>query len=862
MSTTLTQTQVSKLYVSIFNRASEGAGNKLWQNQNLSMADTATQMLDTQVAKDYFGTSLDTNQAFIEHIYLNTLNKTPADDSAGIAIWVAQLDSNAMTKGEVIATMIEAINTYAPGGANYDPTDTKTVEAYNQFENRVTVSDHMADTVETIEPTKASIDATTFSKGLIVTADSSTVTNANTIIDNMTHEVGDTFVVAGGGLFTGTGADDTFLASRGEIDNAVIKAEGGDDTLKATVSTTDDNNAALTTYDLENILIRNTAGDTTIDLLEANGLKEVWNDRSSDTTNLTLDGVSKEVTVGIKKTSTDTTVKYEDVAGSADAVTVKLDATEEGASFIATGIETLNLNVTSDSYLDVSGNSGLKNVNILGNSATSLRVDGTKDITITGGDGEDTLLLSGALGDNLEMSGIEKLAINASTTLDLDKVNVNEIISLDGKLTVTNLENEKVTVVAEHDALKGDLVATLKDDSGSADAISVEVINKDTTADGTSKLELNNIEVLNIETNAQAGANEKIDIDLTTSTTGGTNQQLNISGNALANITTSVTATTIDASANTAGVNLTLGASNQNITGTAQVDTFDIGGNSTADDTIDGGAGEDVIKFAVGADTVSAVTSNIEKAEVTFGGAYTFDASNLADVSTLLVDASNDTANVLSKVLTDTNIEIKGDVETSLEVTLNNATGTTDALNIVLDDAPTKLIDKLITPDIERLNFSESGTTVDTTTISTLDASSLTTLDFTGLNDNLEITTALNNTKGMDILLGNHASVKLALESGKTVSDTITFGDTTVGTVEISKFTVGIDDKADILDFSTYGVTSTTDLHIEYTSDGDADNITDGDYATITMPTDTNFGTIKLIGVDADSLESANFHFA
>ena len=181
----LTQSEVSELYVSIFNRASEGAGNKLWQDQNLSMADTATQMLDTQVAKDYFGTSLDTNQAFIEHIYLNTLNKTLSDDSVGIANWVAELDTGRMTKGQVVAAMIDAINTYAPGGKNYDPSDAKTVAAYQQFENRVTVSDHMADTIETIPHTKAAIDATTFSNGLIVTDDPRTVTHADQIIDNM-----------------------------------------------------------------------------------------------------------------------------------------------------------------------------------------------------------------------------------------------------------------------------------------------------------------------------------------------------------------------------------------------------------------------------------------------------------------------------------------------------------------------------------------------------------------------------------------------------------------------------------------------------------------------------------------------------
>ncbi len=63
----LTQTQVSQLYVALFNRASEGQGNTYWQSQP-DMATAANVMLDTDAAKNYFGANLYTNQAFIEHI--------------------------------------------------------------------------------------------------------------------------------------------------------------------------------------------------------------------------------------------------------------------------------------------------------------------------------------------------------------------------------------------------------------------------------------------------------------------------------------------------------------------------------------------------------------------------------------------------------------------------------------------------------------------------------------------------------------------------------------------------------------------------------------------------------------------------
>lgn len=93
---TLTQTRVSQLYVAIFNRASEGEGNTFWQNQG-NMASVASAMLATQDAQYYFGDSLNSNQAFIEHIYLNTLNKTVNDDPA---------------EDEPVAVVVERLATY------------------------------------------------------------------------------------------------------------------------------------------------------------------------------------------------------------------------------------------------------------------------------------------------------------------------------------------------------------------------------------------------------------------------------------------------------------------------------------------------------------------------------------------------------------------------------------------------------------------------------------------------------------------------------------------------------------------------------------------------------------------------------
>jgi hypothetical protein len=178
----LTQTQVSQLYVAIFNRASEGEGNRYWQQTQSDPASAATAMLETPDARDYFGSSLNANQAFIEHIYLNTLNKTIAQDADGIAYWTGLLDSGA-SRGNVVAQLVGVIENYAPDGPGYDPNDAATVAAYHQFVNRVEVSNYMADHVEDA-PADYPV-STAFDQNLPVTDDPASVAAAKASVDQL-----------------------------------------------------------------------------------------------------------------------------------------------------------------------------------------------------------------------------------------------------------------------------------------------------------------------------------------------------------------------------------------------------------------------------------------------------------------------------------------------------------------------------------------------------------------------------------------------------------------------------------------------------------------------------------------------------
>ncbi len=138
----LNQTQVSQLYVSIFGRASEGEGNAYWISRNLDMTTTAMQMLGSPAAIEYFGGALDSDQAFVEHIYANTLGKTLQEDPEGISFWV-----NKLTLGRSRASIVAEI-VYALAYGDFSG-DADAIAAQNQFNNRVEVSNYTADHIQT-----------------------------------------------------------------------------------------------------------------------------------------------------------------------------------------------------------------------------------------------------------------------------------------------------------------------------------------------------------------------------------------------------------------------------------------------------------------------------------------------------------------------------------------------------------------------------------------------------------------------------------------------------------------------------------------------------------------------------------------
>lgn len=337
----LTQTQVSQLYVSIFNRASEGEGNTNWQTKG-TMAEVANLMLETPDAKTYFGSSL-SNQEFIETIYKNTLNKTLADDEAGIANWTAKLD-NGMGRGEVVAELIEAIYNYAPGGSSYNPDDQKTINAYNQFINRVEVSNYMAIHVEKVPADYKTTTQFAPLGELVVTDSAATVTTAKTSVDALKPVSGQTFsLTAGVDTFTGTDKADLFKASLLTVnDGDTLDGGAGVDTLNAEI------NAAVTdkfkSSNIEKVNVTS-FGAQTVDMKNITGVETITTKGSTGA--LTLNNVATStVGFGFEGSSTND-IKAIHVAGALagtnDILNVNLNGAKDVKLDVAAGFESAKI---------------------------------------------------------------------------------------------------------------------------------------------------------------------------------------------------------------------------------------------------------------------------------------------------------------------------------------------------------------------------------------------------------------------------------------------------------------------------------------------------------------------------------------
>jgi len=397
----LTQTQVSQLYVSVFGRASEGEANTYWQTDQADMVTTANVMLATDAAKDYFGATLDDNQAFIEFIYENTLGKTYAEDTAGVDYWVAEL-AGGKSKGEVVTALINAAIDPANAG-----------DAQDQFNNKVEVSNFTADNVATFT------DFATFT-GLIADVDETAA--------SVTEAKGDVISLTGPGeAFTLT--NDTDVATANVFTAPMVHTPDGSDRI---LSLQDEDILTGTEGRTDNTL------NVTMGQLNADeGERAVITPELNNIQVLNLDFTGNANTFDARFSDSLTTINMNKITSTATTATV---------TNITTAAATLRV-----------ADAAAANTNAVFNYQRGV-LDGDDDsANIELDDVLANNITQNALGGGANIEGFETVTLNAVNGVDINAFTVNEMETLtitgDSFLDIVALTPTAPITATEYDLL-------------------------------------------------------------------------------------------------------------------------------------------------------------------------------------------------------------------------------------------------------------------------------------------------------------------------------------------------------------------------------------------------------------------------
>ncbi|MDX9786206.1 MAG: DUF4214 domain-containing protein [Desulfobacterales bacterium] len=383
----LTMTEVSELYVSIFGRASEGEGNTYWQTDQPDRVSTANTMLATEAAQNYFGSSLDSDQAFIEHIYVNTLGKTYVDDPAGIDYWVGELAAG-KSRGEVVVALVDAAQDPVNAGA-----------AQDQFLNKVAVSDYCTQTIPTADPNDLS-DFTAYIAG--VTDDPATVAAAVAAIN------------ADIDVTTFTLTADTDIATASIFNAPMVFVPDGSDRILSL----QDEDVLTGTLGLSNTL-NVTMGNANAD----EGTTGVVTPNLINIQDINIDWTGNTTTLDIRNADATEAVNIQRVTADATAVLVDNIGTPAGELRVANTASD-NVNVTFQYKRGVLTDANapgrelsLELDDVLANAiqqdarGVGANVEGFKTVNLNAVDGVDI--------NNLTVNEMETLTITGDTFLDI-----------------------------------------------------------------------------------------------------------------------------------------------------------------------------------------------------------------------------------------------------------------------------------------------------------------------------------------------------------------------------------------------------------------------------------------------------------
>jgi hypothetical protein len=402
----------------------------------------------------------------------------------------------------------------------------------------------------------------------------------------------------------------------------------------------------------------------------------------------------KSVTVtGDKDLEITTAIDF--VAGTDGDTTI--DATIDASAF--TGKLTVGGSDVND--IEIKGGTGDDTFKMGANLKKTDKIDG--------GAGKDTITMTAAaLTDQFtNVSNVEVVRFDAATAnvaMDVSKLSagVTEVSmdlsdATDGGSanitgTISNLNGQKVVLkhtvanAADVDNSDGTAYTITNATDTAADSISVtlDAIGKTSTAnDNVSDFGIDVLNVAGFETvNLESKKSTTVTANEVRSLTDTLATALNITGDADLTIkSTSQKLTSIDATALTGKLNITVDANDVNAKLTGKDDTIAFGANLNNKDTVDGGAGDkDTLTATINsltATTGKLTIANVENIGFTTDGDNTLDLSGVTGAKVIAVSANTQTITGLDLA---TKLQVTG--AAGLKVTAANATGTDDTLTV------------------------------------------------------------------------------------------------------------------------------------------------------------------------------------
>ncbi|MCS3469939.1 S-layer protein [Pseudomonas sp. JUb42] len=881
--------QVQKLYIAYFGRPADPVGLAYWAasvdaaNGNFSAAIAGFSSSNESNAL-YAGTS--TSQK-VSAIYLAIFNRNP--EPAGLSYWVGLIDSGTVSSAQAaytilnsagvgdssaVANKLAAANAFTAqidtmdetvgyvgqtaaaygraflNGVDATPASLSTATAFSNLTNTVAIA---TNTTTATPPTTPTGPGQTFT--LTAGVD---IVNGTALDDSIVSTVAGGFA-SGDSIDGGAGTDTLTVSGSGKISSAGVTVTGVE---SATFTSLSDVSLNTTTWiGLTSLTTQSNAGASTI--TAGAGTAIVSSALNQGASNITINGGSN--------------VSVSSSAGTGGAITI-------GSTTQATGA--VKVDATSGSTsgsmgpITITGGSVINVTQSAGNALNTTVTMGT--ITVNGKAGTTSVNVNNAARANADV-GTAGVDNNAVAVYDINSGSAGTKVG-----TITNISVKNYTVVGIQDNVLSNLSLTggsgniIIDNSSSIPSASItRTLNL--TADGLTGGTLDDADLYTTLNVTTTGANSTLanitfgglsnlivsgTKNLTLISTAGATalNAVTVSGAAglTANFGSTSTLKSVDASASSGAVTLTIDGTKASYSGGSGVDTLTLTNSAAPTKVISGGAGSnDVLSLtAISAAALSnaALISGFEQVTLTGATNQTVDVSNFVGAMSFSTLGGNGLT--LNKLVTGNSLILTG---AGTAYTLNGdgfAAGSNDTLNLTLTSKTGAAVafasTGITTTSVETISISTfdgqgtpSGTfndsvtllgnalktitvsgnaglalTASSTGLTSVDASGITSGGFTWTSGatsgpSLTVKGSASGTNTVDLHLANATATYL----GGSGADTIT------GSVKADSFTLGAG--ANVVKFAPAQFTATDTNSLILAADAITDWSTGGGINTI-----------------------------